>query len=424
MHGDDPSDRSPSTTREPAHEVRLPDGGRSHEFHDDRHGASVARTAALGGPVGRGPYPDHVGDRTAGGDVPRWVAVLPSLAAGGAERVILNYARGLTALGEEVTLIALDGRGSFRAAVPLGVPLVDLGRSRARWAVVPLVRRLRSLDPDVVLASQTHLNMLVCLVRSVLPRRMRLVLREPMIRRDTGPRSELGRDPRRAMRLLYPAADLLIASSEAMASDLRGALHRGRPRVVVLPNPVDVAGLTRNISDMDRPARDGRLFVAVGRLISRKGFDDLLRLFAAHALAGDRLVVVGDGPERQALESLATGLGLDAQVRFTGHVDRPELHVTGADALVASAHAEGMPNAVLEALAVGTPVLGTTDLPGLDDLTTITPPGALRLVPRSDLGAALGATPRRVRGIAPTTLLPDAFDPAAVARRLVTEALA
>ncbi len=324
--------------------------------------------------------------------------VLPSLDVGGAERVAITLANGLARFGAAPRLLLMHREGALRDQLDPDVPVTVLGRSRTRGALVPLVRHLRADPPEVLFSTHQHVNIALCGLRGLIPQRTRLVLREPTYAPVTlAGRSTASR--RRLQRMLYSRAALLLASSEVLAEDLR-ELTAGQ--VALLPNPVDEAHL-RALAKASAPSTDvlseppqmhGRRFVSVGRLSPEKAMDELLVAFAAARDAHDTLDIVGDGPERARLARLVSDLGMEHHVRLLGvRPDHPQI-VAAADIFVLASHHEGMPNAVLEALAVGTPVLATTDLVTLAQLARTTQPDALRLVERSALVDALAAVAR------------------------------
>jgi glycosyltransferase involved in cell wall biosynthesis len=330
--------------------------------------------------------------------------VLASLAAGGAERVAVNLAAGLTAAGRRVRLLVVDGSGPLRASLPADVIVEDLRRRRVRQGLPGILRSLWRHHPDVVLTTQTHVSLAVLAgLRATAHLRAtgrgrknpRTVVREPLLR--TGPVADDRQQ--RWSRRWFPSASLLVASSAAMAANLERLVGPGGPPVLELANPVDIA-LLRDaatsgaslLSDADGAVQ----LVVVARLVPQKGHADLLDAFAWSDRDDLRLTVVGDGPLRAGLEAQAQQLGLNSAVRFVGAIeDRSVLlsTVAAADLLVQPSTVEGMPNAVLEALAVGTPVLATTDLKVLAELAAEVGPDALRLVPRTNLAQALAALP-------------------------------
>ena len=355
------------------------------------------------------------------GTIPEAALVLPSFRSGGSERVVLNLARGLRSTGSAVRLVVLDAQGPLRTVVPEGVEVVDLARVRARRAGPALLTHLRRHPAALVIGSQTHVNVLLALLRPMLPGATRLVLREPTLH----PLVARARHRERAVGRMLGRADLVVASSPAMRDHL-SATVRGRARILLVPNPVDVAALRAAAAGTDvPPATSGPAsarLIAVGRLIDIKAHDELLHALAESG-ASHTLTIVGDGPLRSHLEELAGRLGLSDRVELVGHIDDPgrlAARVAAADLLVHPSRFEGMPNAVLEALALGTPVLATTDLEVLADLANEVGPVALRLVDRERLATALVTV--RPAGPDPTprlSLLPERFHVDAVVRSLL-----
>ena len=359
-------------------------------------------------------------DRDTGLDV---VIVLPSLAQGGAERVMVNHAIGLRETGDRVRVVltdgSADGGGALRASLPSDVAVIALGQTRVRAALPTLMRLLRRDIPDVIVVTHTHLNLALCAVRPFLPRRTGLVLREP----THAPVLLDGRSTRArriAQRMLYRRADTVIATSGVMEDDLR---QLTRASVVMLPNPVLVTEV-RSAAATDlvaRPPNGGRRFVSVGRLDRLKSLPDLLTAFAAGSRSEDELVLVGEGPARSQLLAMALELGIHDRVHLRGFLAEPWNEIATADAFVLASRAEGMPNAALEALAVGTPVIATEDLDVLTDLRDSAGATAVTLVPRVRLADAIARAAPRSHGPTPELapcLLPEEYDAVAATRSL------
>ena len=162
----------------------------------------------------------------------------------------------------------------------------------------------------------------------------------------------------------YLAMDRLVAVSAQVRSDLKTQLLMDPSRIIVIPNGIDVADvdrlgrepLTHKWFDADQPP----VVTATGRLTHQKGFDVLLRAFAlARARRPMRLIVLGKGPEHSRLQALAENLGVEGDVELSGHVGNPLPYLRRAALFVLPSRWEGLSNALLEAMASGTPIVAT-----------------------------------------------------------------
>ena len=132
-------------------------------------------------------------------------------------------------------------------------------------------------------------------------------------------------------------------------------------RVSVLPNPAPALPVLPPRDELRRALElDGPTLAFAGRLTSQKALD--VALVAVAAVPGIALVLLGDGPERPGLERLAAELGLDGRVRFLGGGSRDDVLrlFRAADASLLSSAGANFPHTVVEALAVGTPVVATS----------------------------------------------------------------
>jgi len=333
--------------------------------------------------------------------------VLASFAGGGAERVLLNLARALPPERFAVRLVVLDGRGPLAALVPAGMPADALARPRLRGALLPLAAALRRARPDAVVSTLGYLNLALLGLRPLLHRPVRLVVREANMPAATLAAMPWPGAARLAYRRLYPAADAVLAPSHAVARALAGAAGLAASAIRVLPNPVDVAAIRAAAAPVRYPG-PGRRLVAAGRLVPQKGFDRLVRAAAALG-SDDRLTILGEGPERAALAALAASLGVADRVAMPGFLPLPWPHLAGADALVVPSRWEGMPNAALEALACGTPVVATAESGGLAELAAEAPPGAVAVVPAAGLASALAAVRPAPAAALRASLLPPRY---------------
>ncbi len=171
-------------------------------------------------------------------------------------------------------------------------------------------------------------------------------------------------------RLIFRRADLIIAVAEGVKRDLVSSFGAPSEKIVVVHNPIDLELIRQRSSEpLEQAPYAGnniRLVVAVGRLVKLKGFDLLIQAFARPARQfGAKLVIIGDGEERETLQELVTDLGLADSVFLIGERENPWKYMARADLFVLSSLTEAFPSVLGEALAVGKPILATDCSPGV-----------------------------------------------------------
>jgi glycosyltransferase involved in cell wall biosynthesis len=301
-------------------------------------------------------------------------------------------------LGPGIRLVPLEG---WLTRLPL---VAGSTRRRALGAALPLASWMRRERPDALLATSHSTNVAAAIAGRIARSPTRVVLRiDSHLSRSpalAGTRKQRRRE-RRARRY-FPWADAWIAISEGVADDAARVTGIARRRIVAIHNPVVTPELLRRAA---APVNEPWLqepggvpvLLGVGRLVPQKDFATLLRAFArVRARRPVRLLLLGEGPERPALERLAGELGVAADVRFAGRVADAPAYMARASVFALSSAWEGFGRVLVEALAVGCPVV-STDCPS--GPREILEDGAIGpLVPVGDadaLGAAIASVIER-----------------------------
>lgn len=303
--------------------------------------------------------------------LPRVLLLIPHLGGGGAERVIALLARGLSPEKYELHLGLITQRAARAEELPSWVTIHALGAPRVRSAAFRLLRLVRNLKPDVIVAGTFHLNFLVLLLRPFFPRRTRVLVRQNGTISSALAFGGLPRSTHLLYKLLYRRADRVICQTNAMATDLAQVLGIAEDRLVVLPNPVDFDEIRIAVRGQREQWPDpGPHLIAVGRLSREKGFDLLLRAmtFVRARFPRAGLLIAGAGPDEGVLKADRRELGLEAAVLFAGHVEQPWSYFQDATLFVLPSRHEGLPNALLEAAAAGLPIVATPASGGVVDL--------------------------------------------------------
>lgn len=327
-------------------------------------------------------------------ELARIALLLPNLGGGGAERVVLNLAAAFLADGHKVDLVVMQGRGELIDAVPDGARLVDL-RVRLRLFALPrLVRYFREARPTAMLSNMASSNCIAWAARMLARSRTRLVLSEHSTLSVEVRRNWYRRLLPPVMSVAYPRTDGVIAVSRGVADDLSKMIGLTRERIEVVHNAVVGETLHQQAAlSPEHPwmvPEGPPVLLGVGRLAEQKNFGLLLEVFAELCKERDcRLIILGEGEERQALEAQIAALGIADKVSMPGFVDNPHAFMATAEVFVLSSRWEGLPTVLIEALACGAKVVATDCPSGPREILEDGRYG--RLVPSGDASALLAA---------------------------------
>ncbi len=283
------------------------------------------------------------------------------LSGGGVERMRLTLIAELRARGVAVTLILARREGALNGLVPADLPVIALDRKGMLGAVLPLARLLRSVRPDVLVASLDHNNITAMLAGWLSCTRTRVVICQ-----HNALSAELAMGWKyRCVPWLYwllqKRAHGIVAVSRGVADDLAAVAGIGRDRVTPIYNPVIADDFATRAAGAPPHAwladEDAPVLVFAGRLTAQK--DPALLLDALALLPDARLIMLGEGPLRAALEQQASRLGIADRVVLAGFAANPLPWIAHAACLVLPSRYEGLGNVLIEALACGTPVVAT-----------------------------------------------------------------
>lgn len=229
-----------------------------------------------------------------------------------------------------------------------------------------LTNYLRREQPDALLSAKTHANLVAIWARKIADGPTRIIVSERSTMSTVIQKSRKWRwrFTLPLIRKVYPQADLVIAVSNGVADDVSSCTGLSRERITAIYNPILTDQIkAQSIIPVSHPWFDTEkipIILGVGRLVPAKDFSTLLKALAhIRATRAARLVILGEGRERQTLENLAVELGIMSDCWLPGFEANPYAYMSRATVFVLSSLLEGLPNALIEALACGCPVVST-----------------------------------------------------------------
>ena len=303
--------------------------------------------------------------------------LLPDLEIGGAQRVILQLAKEFLSRGHRVDLVLLKTSGPMINNIPNNISITSLPTCNYLFGNIGftivgtfwLTKWLNKERPEVLLSTITGANLVAILTKKFASYSFRVVVREASTLKNIKSKIRL-----KAMRWLYPQADAIIALSNIMKEELHTKINISRTKIVQIPNPVNIDAIeSMGKEAVTHPWLDDKslnVIISVGRLIPPKDYPTLLTAFSLlpepHKY---RLIIVGDGPERNKLLQQAEKLGISKRVQFIGFDLNPWRWMSKSDLFCLTSIWEGYPNVLLEALAIGMSIVATSYDPSIEELS-------------------------------------------------------
>jgi glycosyltransferase involved in cell wall biosynthesis len=285
-----------------------------------------------------------------------------SMGMGGADQQILILAQSLRARGHDARILALAPLGAMGLeAQQAGIPTESLDLKR-NLGIIPrffrLVHIIRQWRPDIIHSHMGHANLIARAARTLAP--VPALVSTIHSINDGGPLRIA------AYRLTNSLVDRFTIISQVAAQHYISIGAVPKHRLQVIPNTVDIdrfrrRSAARQVIRRELGLDDAFIWLAVGRFEVAKDYPTMIAAFARLATERQKshLVIAGEGSLRDLILTLIRERGLEQRVHFLGvRRDVPEL-LSSADGFVLSSAWEGMPVAVLEAAAVGLPVVAT-----------------------------------------------------------------
>jgi len=285
---------------------------------------------------------------------------------GGAERVGLNLANWFAEKGFRSDLVLVQRRGSLIGQITSGVRVIDLAQTRAARAILPFRRYVLNERPNAVLAINFEVNVAAGLALIGVKPKPTLIM---SVHCPPSFYFRLASWPWvKAMMIASKFAcrysDYLVAVSGGVALEVRSLGWLPSERIILIPNPVLDGRLAVSAkSKSEHPwlgSHEIPVVISAGRLTPEKNFGLLIEAFQrVLADRAARLLILGEGACRTELEGKIAQAGLADAVELFGYASNPYPYIREADVFALSSDYEGFGNVLVEAMAVGTPIVST-----------------------------------------------------------------
>lgn len=294
----------------------------------------------------------------------------PTLGGGGAERTAVLLANALVEEGHKVNLLVADlteQKAKLVSELKPEVNLIDLNSSRVLMSIPKLCYWIKKNKPTTIISSQTHANIAVAFAAKLLKFEGKLILREV-----STPSINLKKIQgfkllvlKRLMSWAYTTCSVVVPVSYGVKENLENFLAIKLKNAKVIYDPVindEIFKLAKEPIAHKWFTKDRKIpvILAVGRLTEAKNYELLIHSFKLVTQKIDaNLIILGEGEDREKLEKLIEKLSLQNKVDLYGFEQNPFKYMENCDLYVMSSKWEGLPGALIQALALGAKIVST-----------------------------------------------------------------
>lgn len=290
--------------------------------------------------------------------------VLPSLRAGGAERILSFVAQNLDTNKFKTTLLVI-GYEKDKAYQLSDLNIVYLNKSRVLKSFFSIFSFIKKKKPDVIVSSIVHLNVFIALM-SPFFRKTKIVAREASVL------SVLNKyDPsysilfsKRMVSLAYKLVDCIICQSNDMRDDMVNYFKVPKNKTVLINNPI---ANSFKLKTKRRNEQEIIKLITIGRLSKEKGY---LRIIDALSQVNFpyKYYIIGNGPEKELIFDSLVEKGMTEKIEYIEFTDDVDTYLSNSDLFLQGSYVDGFPNALIESCVVGTPILAYNAPGGLAEI--------------------------------------------------------
>lgn len=291
--------------------------------------------------------------------------IIGSMRMGGAEKASVNLLNEFAGRGIQCDLVLVHNEGELLGELHKNIRVFPLGKSRTIFSGPALCRYFKDIKPQVIIAAQTHVQLLCLWSRNKVAKHIPVILNEHSNFSTNQPPGFFKRNfIRRLANTLFPSAQAITAVSKGVAEDLSKEFPGLSSKISILHNAVVTKEL---ISKSNEPVQlpwnevpSIPVILGAGRLVYDKDFNVLIEAVAiVRKQKRIRLVILGDGEEYKKIRTLANNLNFGEDILLNGYTKNPFSWMRISGLFVLSSRREGLPMVLIEAMACGCKVIST-----------------------------------------------------------------
>ncbi len=288
--------------------------------------------------------------------------ITPTLECGGSEKYVSLLCNNINTQQFSVTLAVLNNKSPFYTISNRDVTLIDLKAKHARSSLVKIKSLVKQHQPDIIFSTANHLNIYLAVFKNLFSKKIIFIARESSIVSINSKRAKFPVLYNWLIKFFYKRINFIICQSRYMQQDLVDKYNIKKEKTIVINNPVEENTFVGATVQKNK-------FITVARLSEEKGIDRLIRS-VANLTIPFTYYIIGDGNKKQILQNLINQLQLQSKVFLAGKKDNPFAGMEDAALFLMGSHYEGFPNTLLEAGALGIPVIAFNAPGGISEIIT------------------------------------------------------
>jgi len=312
---------------------------------------------------------------------------LPNLEGGGAERAIVNLSNEFSERGFDVDLVLVNSIGPYLSEINHNVNVLNFKKKKVIHSLPALIKYILKNKPSILFSTLTHANLVAIVAKLISNSSVNLIISE---RNDIPEALRSSKIIKLLFTFLYKRANKIHVVSSGIANSLSAFYGIPKEKFYVIYTPHSLNKIsdlaTKMLSSEFSYILEQPYFIAVGRLEEIKGFSTLIKAFSNIRLdLNYKLFILGEGVSRKKLEQEISELGMSNSVILLGFIQNPFPFIKNSKLLILSSFSEGLPNVLIQAMALGVPIVSTNCKYGPSEILENGKWG--RLVPVGDVKA-------------------------------------